>query len=391
MRQTIQAVVVAALTLALGGCSSMNPASWWESDSSTEVISELVDLESSISPRILWDASVGSGTAEERVKLVPYVDGGRIYVAEREGEIRALDANNGHTLWKIDSELNISGGPGAGDGLVLVGTSDAELAAFDQENGQLRWRTRVSSEVVSVPKIDQGVVVVHTIDGKLTGLQAGNGKQLWVYERSMPVLSLRGSSSPVISGSNVICGFANGKLMAFDLNDGHVLWEATISVPRGRSELERMVDIHGDPLVLGGAVYVATYQGDLAGVIEQNGEVVWRRSLSSYAGLGNDFRQLYVTDAEDNVWAVDPRNGSALWKQDKMMGRKLSAPVAIGDYVVVGDYEGYLHWLSPEDGRLVGRIRVGSDRISTQPVVVDEVAYVLGDGGELAAVAAPAP
>ncbi len=390
MRRLLHAVAVMALTLALGGCGSMNPTNWWSSDSNTEVISELVDLENPVSPRILWDASVGGGTDEERVKLVPYVDGGKVYVAEREGEIRALDANSGQTLWKTDSELNISGGPGAGGGLVLVGTSDAEVAAFDQENGQPRWRTRVSSEVVSVPKIDQGVVVVHTIDGKLTALQASNGKQLWVYERSMPVLSLRGSSSPVISGSNVICGFANGKLMAFDLNDGRVQWESTISVPRGRSELERMVDIHGDPLVLGGAVYVATYQGELAGVIEASGEVVWRRSLSSYAGLGNDFRQLYVTDAEDNVWAIDPRNGSALWKQDKMVGRKLSAPVAVGDYVVVGDYEGYLHWLSPEDGRIVGRIRVGSDRISTQPVVVDDVAYVLGDGGELAAVAPPA-
>jgi outer membrane protein assembly factor BamB len=391
MRRTLYAMTVVALTLALAGCGSMNPVNWWSSDSSAEVIAELVDLENPISPRILWDASVGGGTDEERVKLVPYVDGGRVYVAEREGEIRALDASNGRTLWKTDSELNISGGPGAGDGLVLVGTSDAEVAAFDQENGQPRWRAQVSSEVVSVPKIDQGVVVVHTIDGKLTALQASNGKQLWVYERSMPVLSLRGSSSPVISGSNVICGFANGKLMAFDLNDGRVQWESTISVPRGRSELERMVDIHGDPLVLGGAVYVATYQGELAGVIEASGEVVWRRALSSYAGLGNDFQQLYVTDAEDNVWAIDPRNGSALWKQDKMLGRKLSAPVAVGDYVVVGDYEGYLHWLSPEDGRIVGRIRVGSDRISTQPVVVDGVAYVLGDGGELAAVAAPAP
>jgi outer membrane protein assembly factor BamB len=391
MRRIMRTATVVVLMLALGGCLSMNPTKWWSKNSEAEHISELVDLENPISPRILWDKSVGGGTEEEGVKLVPYVNGGKVYVAERSGEIRALDASDGHTLWNIDSELNISGGPGAGDGLVLVGTSDAEVAAFDQENGKLRWRSPVSSEVVSVPKIAHNVVVVHTVDGKLTALQADSGKQLWVYERAMPVLSLRGSSSPIISDQTVFCGFANGKLMAFDLNDGKVLWEATISVPRGRSELERMVDIHGDPLELEGLVYVATFQGDVAGVVEQNGEVIWRRSLSSYAGLGGDFHQLYVTDAEDNVWAIDPRNGSALWKQDKMTGRKLSAPATVGDYVVVGDYQGYLHWLSPEDGRLVGRTRVGSDPISTPPVVVDGVAYVLGDGGDLAAVAPPKP
>jgi outer membrane protein assembly factor BamB len=188
----------------------------------------------------------------------------------------------------------------------------------------------------------------------------------------------------------VFCGFSNGRLVAFDLESGRLLWEATVSVPRGRSELERMVDIDGDPLVLGGLVFAATYQGELAAMVEKSGEVVWRRKLSSHAGLGGDFQQLYVTDDEDRVWAIDPRNGAALWKQEKMYGRKLTAPIPMGNYVLVGDYEGYVHALSPDDGAVIGRIRVGSDPISTPPRVEGDVAYILGDGGDLAVITASA-
>jgi outer membrane protein assembly factor BamB len=268
----------------------------------------------------------------------------------------------------------------------MIGTSDGEVVALDAADGEERWRTRVSSEVLSVPKASRGVVVVHTIDGKLFALKAENGEQLWIYDRSIPVLTLHGSSSPVIHGPAVFCGFSNGRLVAFELESGRLIWEATVSVPRGRSELERMVDIDGDPLVLGGLVFVATFQGDLAAIVEQSGEVVWRRKLSSHAGLGGDFQQLYVTDEEDHIWAIDPRNGAALWKQEKMFGRKLTAPIPMGNYVLVGDYQGYVHVLSPEDGALIGRIRVGDDPISTPPYVEGGVAYILGDGGDLAAV-----
>jgi outer membrane protein assembly factor BamB len=184
----------------------------------------------------------------------------------------------------------------------------------------------------------------------------------------------------------VICGFASGKLVALDLISGEILWETSITVPGGRTELERMVDIDGDPLVQDGVVYATTYQGDMAAVGEGTGVVLWRRKLSAYTTIGADWRQLYVADEDGVVWAVDPRNGSAVWKNEKLRGRRLSAPSVLGDYVLVGDYQGYLHWLAPEDGRIIARNRVGSDPISEPPLVFDDVAYVYGDGGRLAAI-----
>jgi outer membrane protein assembly factor BamB len=374
------------LVLQLAACGSLDPMSLLEDKPNVEPPAELVDLNNSINVRKLWSASVGSGSAEDRVKLVPYVHDARVYVANREGQVKALDSASGKVIWSVDKELEISGGPGVGEGLVLVGTSDGEVIALSQQDGSEVWRSRVSSEVLSVPKAGLGMVVVHTIDGKLYALNVTDGKIAWMYDRSIPVLTLHGNSSPIISGPMVFCGFASGKLIAFDLENGQLLWEATIAVPTGRSELERMVDIDGDPILQGGVIYVATYQGQLAAVVKNSGEVIWRRKLSSYAGVGADYTNLYVSDAEDHVWAIDPKNSSSLWKQSKLHGRRLSAPAVLGGYIVVGDFEGYLHWMSPEDGELVARSRVGDSPISTPPVVDGDVAYVLGDGGDLAAI-----
>lgn len=373
--------------LLLAGCGSMDPLKLLEDEPNIDPPAELVELKSRISVKKLWSTSIGSGSESDRVKLVPFIEGGRVYVANREGYVKALDSSSGRVIWSVEKEgLEISGGPGAGEGLVLVGTSNGEVLALSQENGSEVWRSRVSSEVLSVPKAALGMVVVHTVDGKLYALNVSDGKIAWMYDRSIPVLTLHGNSSPVISGSKVICGFANGKLIAFDIESGQQYWEATIAVPTGRSELERIVDIDGDPVVQSGMVYVATYQGQLAAVDERTGEVAWRRKLSSYAGLGADYEYLYVSDDEDNVWAIDPNNSSSMWKQAKLNYRKLTAPAVLGKYIVVGDFEGYLHWLSPEDGSMLARSRVGSSPISTPPVIDGNVAYVLGDGGELAAI-----
>ncbi len=379
-------LMVPGLALLLTGCGSMfSPSEWFADKDNAEPPAELVELKSPLSIQTLWSDRVGKGAMGELLKLVPYLHNGALYVADHTGTVQAFDARTGHELWKTETGLPISGGPGAGDGLVLVGTSDAEVIALDAATGMQKWSSRVNSEVLSVPKAASGVVVAHSMDGALFGLSVATGERLWSFERAMPVLTLRGSSSPVIDGPLVIAGFASGKLVAADLRSGGLVWEQTISAPAGRSELERMVDIDGDPVVVSGTVYVATFQGELAALDEGSGTVLWRRDMSSYAGIGADRSQVYITDAEDHVWAINPFNGASLWKQTKLHARRLTAPAVMDNYIVVGDFEGYLHWLSREDGSLLARTRVGDKPISSSPVVVDDIVYAYGDGGEVAA------
>lgn len=379
-------------SLLLSACSSLSwmwPGNWF-GDSEPEP-AELVELKPEIGIRTLWTSSLGKGTAGQGVKLVPAIANGRIFVADRHGKIGAFDARNGTSLWKVEQNLAVSAGPGVGEGLVLLGTSDAEVVALDQESGTLKWRSRVPSEVLSVPQAAEAVVVVQSIDGKVTGLDANTGQRLWLYERSAPPLTLRGTSTPSISGSSVVCGFDSGRLVALGLGTGTVLWEAVITPPSGRSELERMVDIDTDPLVMGGVVFIGTYQNEVATVAEDTGIVFWRRKLSAFSSMSADWRHLFVTDSADVVWALDPRNGATLWKQDKMPGRRLSGPAVLGDYLVVGDYEGYLHWMSVEDGHFLARSRVGSDPISARLRVDGDTLYALGESGDFAAMQVTGP
>lgn len=387
----IRRLIPLCLATLVAGCGSIpNPMDMF-SEEEVNPPAELVDIHDTLTVLTLWSEDVGEGAEEQRLKLVPFVHQGKVYAADAEGIVTALDASSGATLWEVETELPLSGGPGAGEGLVLVGSADGELIALDAVSGSEKWRSRLSSEVLSVPKIGLGVVVVHTMDGSLFGLNAATGENVWRYDHSVPVLTLRGSSSPLISGSVVVCGFANGKLAALDLTSGKLLWELTITAPRGRSELERMVDIDGELSIRDGIVYVTTFQGNLAAVTLNTGVMLWNRDMSSHAGVAVDSLQVYATDDEDHVWAVDPHNGAALWKQKQLHARRLTAPAVLGNHVLVADYEGYVHWLSQVDGRMVARVRVGSDRISTAPVVVNGVAYIYGDGGELAAVRLSGP
>ncbi|MGD2116974.1 MAG: outer membrane protein assembly factor BamB [Chromatiales bacterium] len=374
--------------LLLSGCGSMaDPTTWFGDDEEVGFQpNELTDLKNAIQVKKLWSRDVGAGTDKKQLSLAPRVDLGRVFVADAEGLVQAYDARTGDRLWSVETELPLSGGPGSGEGLVLVGTSDGELLALDAETGAEKWRSQLSSEILSVPAIGLGVVAVHSNDGKLFGLDALTGKQRWLYSHQVPVLTLRGSGSPIVSGSNVICGFAGGKLASIDLDSGRLQWEVTITTPSGRSELERMVDIDGDPLLLNGILFVTTYQGELAAVGELTGTLLWRRDLSSYRSIVADWRNLYVSDASGQVWGINPDNGAAMWKQDKLMHRRLSAPAVVDGLVVVGDYAGYLHWLSHDDGHLVARSRVGSAPISAAPIVRDGVVYVYGEEGDLVAV-----
>ena len=367
----------------LGGCSSMS--GYLGGEDNAEPPAKLEKLQDPVALKRLWSARIGVGYDSQFVRLVPAVSDEYLLAADRKGRVAAYAAGSGKRLWEIRTDAPISAGPGVGDDLVLLGTSDARILALALEDGELLWETNVSSEVLSVPQIDRGVVVVQSIDGNVTGLDAADGRQLWIYDRDVPVLTLRGTSTPAVGYGAVIAGFASGKVAALTIDQGFVAWETSVAVPKGRSEIERMVDIDGDPVIMGGAVYVVTYQGRVAVIDAQSGNLGWTRDLSSYAGLGVDFAQVYITDQDSNVWALTRDSGGSVWKQDKLSNRSLTAPTPINNYVAVGDFEGYVHLLSRYDGHIAGRIKIDSKGVSARPLVVGDVMYVYGNGGTLAA------
>lgn len=373
----------------LAGCGTFADPTEWMAGPQIVEPSELVELQNGVQPQTIWSHDIGAGTDDQRLSLEPRIVAGTVYVANADGVVQALDAESGSLRWEMDLDIPASGGPGVGEGLVLIGTSDAEVIALSAENGEERWRVSVSSEVLSTPAASNGVVIVHANDGKLFGLEATNGNERWRYEREVPTLTLRGSGSPVVAGGAVYVGMAGGKLVALRIDNGSLLWDLTVTIPSGRSELERMADIDGDPIVLGGGIFVATYQGEVAAIEERSGRVAWRRGMSSYSHMAADRQGLYVSDADGVVWGLELQSGAARWSQDALKYRRLSNVVILGDLMVVGDFEGYLHWLNRDDGSLVARTRLGSESITNGLQVVNGILYALGDGGELAAVRIP--
>jgi len=379
MNRFARIAVVLLAAVWVSGCS------WLRGEDNATPPTELTDIQARAKLDKVWERDVGAGIDDQFLRIRPAVAGGSVFAAERKGKVRAFDAATGKELWVTDTQTEISSGVGVGESLVLVGNSDAEVVALDWRDGHEVWRSQVSSEVLSVPGADQGTVVIQTVDGKLTGLNASDGSRLWVFDRTVPVLSLRGTASPMVTQGVVIAGADNGKLAVLDITKGLPAWETSVAVPHGRSELERMVDIDAQPQVWGKTIYSVSYQGRAVAIEGESGRILWSRDLSSAAGLGVDLSNVYVTDDMSHVWALDRDNGTSLWKQDKLANRTLTAPVAIGDYVAVADFEGYVHLLARSDGELVGRARADSKGVRAPLSVDSEVLYAYGNGGTLTA------
>jgi outer membrane protein assembly factor BamB len=271
------------------------------------------------------------------------------------------------------------------DGALAFGTGDGELVVYDAATGEERWRQSIGSEVLASPAIGSGVVVVRSVDGRLRGFSAANGATIWSVEQSLPPLTLRGNTAPRVSGTLVVSGFDNGRVGAYELANGDPVWEVAIANPTGRSELERLVDVSAGLSIVGNDVYVAGYHGRAVGIDLDTGVVLWQQDLSSYAGLGADINNVYITSDFDAVVALDRAAGTQLWRQEALRLRDVTAPTRYANAVVVGDYEGYLHWLSPDDGSLLARERAARERIAAAPLVVGQNVYVQGDDGTVAA------
>lgn len=377
MRRVLLAVVV----LSLGGCG-------WFSKDETEPPAVLPNIQAQFSVKTLWSRDTGAGMGRYYLHLRPFLRDGVIYVAGADGRVGAYQTDEGRALWERTIDVPLTGGVGGGDGFVLVGSGDGHVIALRSADGGEAWRRRLSSEVMALSVIDQGIAVARTNDGRLHGIEAATGAVLWQAGRTTPPLSLRGTSMPLAGGGGVIAGFDNGRIVAFALERGNALWEAAAGAPLGRSEIERMTDVDGEMAVAGGVLYAAAYQGNVVAIDLRDGRTIWSRELSSHAGVAVDDDQVYVTDAFSHVWALDRASGGTLWQQDRLRLRGLTAPIVTSRGIVVADFEGYVHWLSPGDGGFIARERAGSAGVTATPLVRGDVVHVLGREGQLTALSA---
>ena len=378
MRAPLRLAATAVLLVALSACGGRGKEA-------SEPPAELTDFDATLDVERLWSTKVGGASERLRLGLRPASDGARIYAGAYDGQIASFDAETGDKLWSVKTELALTAGPGLGDGLLAFGTANGDLVTFDAATGGERWRQAIGSEVLAPPAIGSGIVVVRTVDGRLRGFSVANGATAWSVEQSLPALTLRGNTAPRVAGTLVISGFDNGRVGAYQVLNGEPAWEVAIANPAGRTELEQLVDVSAGLAIVGNDVYVGGYQGRVVCIDLQTGVVLWQLDLSSYAGLGTDINNVYITTDFDAVVALEREAGTQLWRQEALRLRDVTAPTRYANTVVVGDFEGYLHWLSPDDGSFLARERAARDRISAAPLVVGQNVYVQGDDGTVAA------
>lgn len=390
--------LVLLCAFAMSGCS------WFSKKNGNEPM-ELVDFKETLDLDKVWKRGIGEGQNKGFSSLTPALDGDAIYAVDYEGLVVALDSKTGKKQWsrKVnksqqglwtwlksffvagDPNRQIVGGIAAENGLLLVATYAGEVMALSKETGAELWRKQLPGEVVSAPRTNGSVVAAQTVNGKLFALDAKTGEQLWFYDNPPPVLTLRGTPSPIVTDTAIYSGFSNGRMMAFNPANGLILWEQRIASPKGRSELERMVDIHSSPLIKDGVIYVGTYQGRVSALARGTGKPLWGQDGSTSESLALSGDKLFVSNADGKLVAYNSTTGEVLWSNEKMLRRLLNGPQVFGDYVAVVDFKGYMHVVNQSDGEFVARTRV--DRKGARaPMLTDgETLYVYTNRGKLIA------
>ncbi|MES2684868.1 MAG: outer membrane protein assembly factor BamB [Pseudomonadota bacterium] len=375
----IHARVAAIALLALGAAAC----------SSKVKVREPVELTDIENPKVqtaeAWSLSVGGGAKGRPTGLRPLLETDALFVAEAGGKVLALDPETGKPRWTSELKARLSAGPSVLGDLVLLGSLDGDVIALKRADGTPAWQTKVSSEVLAPPVGAGNVVVARSIDGRSFGLSATDGARLWSFDRSVPTLTLRGISPPLVEGSRVLLGMDSGRLAAVQLADGLPVWEQAISVPSGRTELERLADIDAQLLSTDEGVLVSSYGGDVTLINPDDGESKWRRAIKSGTGVAVGGTSVFVSDADGVVWALDAATGAAVWKSEALQYRRLSPPAFYKGFVVVADYKGYVHFFDPADGKLVGRTRAGREAILAPMVATDSTLYVYNVEGRLEA------
>jgi outer membrane protein assembly factor BamB len=387
MRLLLSLSLSAALLIA-AGCTK---------DKDVEPPAKLVDFPQTLAVKKLWGEGVGSNKKQIKLRLGlgPAIDNGLVFAASHKGELVAVSLESGKHVWLKKLKMPLSAGPAAGNGMVVVGSSKGAILAFEGATGKELWRGRVNSELLSAPAISESVVVFRSVDGRLHGFNAQTGKEQWSVEQQVPRLSLRGTATPIIAKEVAISGFDNGKVMAVSLVNGDTVWDTALASPHGRTELDRLVDIDSAVHVVGDNVFAAGYQGRTAMIALDSGQIWWSHDMSSYRGLAADDENIYVTQSDGTVVAMRQRDGSEVWRNEKVKRRAVSAPVVTSSAVAIADFQGYLHYLDKNSGALVARVKVAKQRVSSAPAAFEDTVVVLTDGGSLAAFRAspkaPAP
>lgn len=382
MKYAVRTVLFVTVLSCLSACSLF-------SRNQVEQPRELERFDEQFSLQRAWSVNVGNGQGNHYNRLRPAIAGDALFVAANNGTVMAVDKSDGRVRWRQRTQEAITGGTGAGGGMVLIGTRDAQVIAMDQDTGDRLWSADVSSEVLAAPQTDGRIVVAQTIDGRLFGLDPATGEQRWVYENTVPALSLRGSSTPVLTGNTVMAGFANGMVAAVDTTNGFLLWEERVAIPQGRYDIERIIDVDGNLLLSGNVLYVSSYQGNLMGLDVQTGRIVWGMPGSSYNALALGLGNIYWVDSFGHVFAVQNNTERTVWENDELRLRRVTSPVTINNYVAVTDYEGYLHLISQLNGRFVSRTRVDRNGVRADVLVDGGVMYVYGNSGRLVALRLP--
>jgi len=366
-----------AISCFLVGCSG-----FFDKDN-TPTPTPLTQFPAEIKPHLLWSTRAGS-SVDEYLKLNPASNGSAIFTSSTSGLVTSTNQMNGNRYWQVNLKTSLTTGPGVGDGIVVVGTRHGEVIALNQSNGQVLWKNQVLGELLSSPAVNDGIVVVKAVNGYVQAFSVKNGEKRWAFQQVEPALMLYGSSAPLIKDQTVLIGFANGNLVKLGLNQGQLYWIRPVAVPEGLFTIQRMIDIDADLLVYNHQIYAATYQGKIAAFDWGSGNTFWSHDISSYTGMVADENMLYISDASGHLYAFNADSGQVSWRQPKLEYRTISAPANMGNYIVVGDAEGYLHWLDKRDGHFVARESAGSG-IYAKPIVQNGILYVLTNNGNLLA------
>ena len=382
MRGAWRTLFASMLALGLVACSGSRVSK----RENIEPPAELVEFEASVEVQRAWSRSMGEGEGRMGLRQRPVAGEGKLFFGDVEGEVTALDAQTGREVWSQEFEgLRFAGASGFGEGTLLMTTLDGVVLALNPDTGAERWRANVTSEVIAQPAIGRGLAVVRANDGRLFAFSITDGTRRWVFDRALPSLTLRGNSPPVIVDTALFVGYDDGSVVALRVENGSPVWEQPVSVGEGRTDLDRMSDVDGEIAFRDGLLFAGSYRGQVVAIEALNARPLWNREMSVYGGVVLAGEAVLVADDRGNLWSLDQRTGSAVWKQDALAHRWLTTPAYHAGYAAVGDIEGYVHWMSMEDGRFIGRIRHGKKALRGSPIVVDDLLIVTSTDGEIAA------